>query len=183
MEQLTESFHLEQQDSTATKPRSKRESSLLRAVAELLSKTIAAYPNQTVKDETVDIWTEDWFAIASNQTFEALQAAVERHRRRGDGFIPLVSTLNKLIAEMRQEQRDAAARATVKFVACGKETGVRGKPGWSLCSGGMIMFEAIAYGRPDEDGQRRPMYDGKPQTFAKDCDCLIAWRIEKAKRG
>lgn len=136
-----------------------------------------------MKDETVDVWTEDWFAIASNQTFEALQTAVERHRQHGDGFVPQATTLNKLIAEIRQEQRDSAARTKLKFVACGRETGY-GTPSWSKCVGGLLFFEAVVYGRDNEDGSRgTPMYGGKPQRFTKDCECMIAWRLEKSKRA
>jgi hypothetical protein len=184
MEQLTENFHLQTSDTSTTKPRTRQELKLLRAVSGLLSRTLAAYPTQTVKNDTVEIWTEDWLKIASNQTFEALQAAVERHRQHGDGFIPQATTLNGLISEMAQARRDAAARVKVKFKACEKETGTYGTPSWSKCAGGWLMFEAVTYGRDNEDGSRgAPMYDGKPQRFVKACDCLIAWRLERAMRG
>ena len=113
-----------------------------------------------MSDEKIEIYTEDWFKIASRSTFESLVAAVERHRQYGDGYLPLWNTLEKLIAEMAQERRDAAARdKTERFMGCGRETGGGVIFGGTQCMGGMMTFVAT-------DGER----------YVKECACLIAYR-------
>ncbi len=142
MEQITQSFHLEQQDSKPIKKQTTEQRKLLQSVSALLKRTMAASPNQEYAEGTQDVWTEEWFAIASNQTSKALQAAVERHRQRGDGFVPQATTRNKLIGELAQEKRNVAAQVKVKFKACEKETGY-GTPSWQKCAGGLVLSKQL----------------------------------------
>lgn len=58
-----------------------------------------------------------------------------------------------------------------KFIPCNRETdGGAQKPGMgTTCGSGVLMFWA--------------MYNGKMERFARDCDCLRAWRARNVTKG
>jgi hypothetical protein len=127
---------------------------------------MASFPSQQLEQPTQDAFTEAWLAIARKQTIEALGAAVERHVQFGDGFFPLPATLNKLISELRQEEREAERIKSKGFVPCCKKTGRGVVFGGTQCLRGTLVFV-------DASGERR----------VKDCECRIAWRARKQQSG
>ncbi|HUD21517.1 MAG TPA: hypothetical protein VMQ60_01625 [Acidobacteriaceae bacterium] len=68
------------------------------------------------------------------------------------------------IPKSEKEQKQAAARVRGKFIPCERETGGGAqKPGnGTTCCGGQMFFWAS--------------YQGKLERYAKDCQCLTAWR-------
>jgi hypothetical protein len=150
----------------------------MKKIFKVMAMTMELYPSQSIEVSTVRGWAVFWLQMANEFGFDQLEAAVARHMLECE-FFPLPANLKRILEAMRTENLEAAARTSQeeKFIPCEHQFRGGVAAGGGQCVGGAWVFLAKAY---TDDGQE--MYGGALQRWAKDCDCLIAWRGRRTEK-